>query len=56
MWRPDFVSDWLYISVRKDNDLLKVPHGLSEVYVLLQVQAKPPDGSNKDFVFNGMGE
>ncbi|KAH3881561.1 hypothetical protein DPMN_005487 [Dreissena polymorpha] len=38
---PDFVSDWRH--------LLKVP-------VLVQIQAKPPPGPNKDFVFNGMGE
>ncbi|KAH3881533.1 hypothetical protein DPMN_005459 [Dreissena polymorpha] len=55
MKRPDFVSDWLYLSVQTGKDLLKAPHGLGQVPVLVQVQATPPDGPNKDFVFNGMG-
>ncbi|KAH3881684.1 hypothetical protein DPMN_005611 [Dreissena polymorpha] len=56
MRSPDFVSDWLYLSVDKGRDLLKVPHGLGVVPVLVQVAAKPPSGPNKDFVFNGIGE
>ncbi|XP_052274192.1 uncharacterized protein LOC127874079, partial [Dreissena polymorpha] len=56
MRSPDFVSDWLYLSVDKGRDLLKVPHGLGVVPVLVQVATKPPSGPNKDFVFNGIGE
>ncbi|KAH3881552.1 hypothetical protein DPMN_005478 [Dreissena polymorpha] len=55
MKRFDFVSDWLYLSIQKGKDLLTVPHGLGQAPVLVQVQATPPDGPNKDFFFNGMG-
>jgi hypothetical protein len=48
---PSFVSEWIKMTANSDSSEQTIPHGLQELPLLVQVEAKTEDG----WIFSGFG-
>ena len=53
--KPDFRTNFTLRSNEGSNSFKEISHGLDVLPFYVRVYAKPPEGKNRDFCFNGIG-